>query len=373
MKYFLILSLIIPVYAANAATALQMNKAFNSIMELLPFVMNEQQFKEKKSEKIIARELSNLETSFKLLKHDPLLKQDLFSPSYLLIREGIQESSEAFKKGKKDFALWNFRETLSLCLDCHTRLPVDYTSSFQNGELEIDQKKLKDPYNLGVTLLIVRRFVDAKMHFMRDIQDKLIQKDYTHLIRPLQQVLLIETKIKNNPDAMISLIDDFIKNKNFPSSYKNQLLNWKEGLEIWKKSGIAQNDIETEKGLQKFITEKLAPLREENFNETHKVDLLLSSGILSRYFFIHPSSPSAPELNYWLGWIEKRLKREQFFSSGDLYLKQCIKEYPKHPIAKKCLEEYEESVEFDFSGSGGTHIPPEVIEELESLRGLIKK
>jgi hypothetical protein len=70
--------------------------------------------------------------------------------------------------------------------------------------------------------------------------------------------------------------------------------------------------------------------------------------------------------------MEKRLKKENFLSTGSLYFKQCIKKYPRTPIAKECLKEYIESVEFDFSGSGGMAIPSEIKKELKDLSELLE-
>ncbi len=105
----------------------------------------------------------------------------------------------------------------------------------------------------------------------------------------------------------------------------------------------------------------------------YDVDLLLTSGLLSNYLFEHPTSRKAAEISFWIGWSEKYLKRESFFGSGDLFLKQCIKKYPKSPMAKECLKEYKESIEFEFSGSSGTKIPQDIKYEIDNLEILIKK
>ncbi len=47
--------------------------------------------------------------------------------------------------------------------------------------------------------------------------------------------------------------------------------------------------------------------------------------------------------------------------------------YPKSARSKDCLEEYKESVEFDFSGSRGTAIPSEIKKELKDFSDLIEE
>jgi hypothetical protein len=373
MKLKIIFTSILIVGSAFATPVLQMNNAFNALMELMPFLMNEPQFKEKSHEETIKTNLKQLSSAFKLASHDTLIKHDLFAPSYSLITDNISDTSKAFEAGRKDFSLWLLKETVTLCMDCHGRLPMSVTSSFQNGELMVDTRKIKDPYQVGLSFMIVRRFVDAKHYFTRDIQDKIISKKTQHMLLPFQQILMIETKIKKDPAGMIAIIDGHIAKKNLPHSVSAELESWKKRLNLWKEDVAITKGISTESELKQFIKRRLTPIRSKNsFNDAFKVDLLLGAGILSNYFFENQTSPSAPELSFWMGWIEKRLKKENFLSSGDLFLKQCIKKYPHHPMAADCLEEYKESVEFDFTGSGGTSIPAEIQKELHLYEGMIK-
>jgi len=355
-----------------AGPVLQMNSAFNALMELSPYIHDEAKFKEKENDEKIKTNLKKLESSFKLARHDGLIKHDLFAPSYQLVLENIQQSTSAFNSGKKDFSHWLLKETMTQCLECHSRLPMSVTSSFQNGELTIDKSKLSSPYELGMAYLIVRRIVDAKENFIRTIQDQLITKKTQDLIRPFKQILFIELRIKKDPETMISIIDSYLAKGNLPSEVTKELSEWKKRLTVWLNEKTLKQGIQDEKGLQQFIARRIKPLSDKSYQEALQPDLLLASGLLSNYFFENQSTPSAPEIIYWLGWMEKRLKKEEFMSSGDLFLKQCIKHYPKHKMAKECLKEYRESIEFDFSGSSGTDIPEEVEREFNGLKKLIE-
>jgi hypothetical protein len=374
MKFLFALAVIILPISLYANPALQMNKAFNALTELIPYLKNEKAFNEKKNEKIISQNLKILSDSFKTAGHDVLIKQDLFAPSYQLIVENIEDSHKDFLSDKKDYARWLIKETLSSCLDCHSRLPESVTSSFQNGELTVSQKEFKTPYDLGVTYMIVRRYVDAKEQFLRSFQDAVIKKDATAMMGPIKNIMSIELKIKKNPQAMRSLLEDLTKKGNLPFEVQSELLSFIKRLDLWNKESALTSPPKNESEIKAFISRKLTPLKKKNsFNDAYKVDLLLGSGILSNYFFENPTTTMAPELGLWLGWIEKRLKKEEFMSSGDLFLKQCIRKYPRSTTARECLKEYKESVEFDFTGSSGTSLPQEIEKELRELQNLIKK
>jgi hypothetical protein len=371
----IIITLIFILLASNAIAGpvLYMNKAFIAVSELIPFLVHEDHFKDKKNEKIISTHFKELGSAFQAAGHDSLIKHDLFAPSYELLAEDIHEMAKSFEGGKKDYSYWMMKETMTLCLDCHARLPKDVTSSFQNGELSVNTQKIQTPFELGLAYMIVRRFVDAKQNFTRDIQDNIIRKNFSKIIPSLKHILMIETKIKRDPIAMISIIDDYIRKNTFPTFINEELTGWRKRLLIWKDEKRLSG-LSSESELKDFIKRRLLPLkRKGEYKDEFKVDLLFASGLISTYFFENQKTPSAPEIGLWLGWIEKRLKKDEFMSSGDLFLKQCIRKYSNHPVAKECLKEYKESVEFDFTGSGGTSIPEEILKELKDLENMIKE
>jgi hypothetical protein len=360
--------------SASAGPVLQMNKAFIALSDLIPLITDRDQFMEKKNEKLITSKITELKSAIITAKHDSLIKEDLFAPSYTLINENIAGSLEAFKLGNKDYAHWRLKEITSLCIDCHTRMPISHASSFQNGELAIDETKFENIYNLGIAQLIVRRYTDAKGSFTRSIQDKLIKKEMKDLILPFKQILLIDAKVLKNPDNLTAFMGEYKSREDLPEDVRSSISTWLVRLKHWKGNKLLAVGLKSDKEVERFIAKELAPLKKKSiYGGGYDVDLLIASGLLSNYFFENPTSAKAAEISYWLGWAEKYLKRENFFGSGDLFLKQCIKHYPKNPTAKKCLEEYKDSVEFEFSGSGGTSIPKDVQKELDDLEKLIKK
>jgi hypothetical protein len=355
------------------APILQMNKAFNALSDLIPYITDSDKFMQKENESYIKGKITDLQTAFKNAKHDVLIKEDLFAPSYKLINENISDSLIAFKEGKKEYAHWRLKETTSLCMDCHTRMPPTHPSSFQSGELTIDKTKFDDVYNLGIAQLIVRNYVEAKQSFTRSIQDRIIKKSTFNIILPFKQLLLIDTKVLKSPENLEKELTRYLDNKEMPVSVKNTLRSWVGRLQAWKTNKYVKAGLQSETDVANFIKKELVPLKPQpSYEAGRDVDLLFASGLLSNYLFENPTSKMAPEIGYWIGWSEKHLKRENFFGSGDLFLKQCIRRYPTNPIAKKCLSEYEESINFEFSGSSGTHIPDDVKKELEDLKSLLK-
>lgn len=148
MKILLFILLLIS-QVGHASPVLQMNRAFQSLMNLMPYMSQEREYKNIKNEKEIKENLKHLNSAFTLAKHDQLIKHDLFAPSYALITENLKETLASFEKGKKDYSLWLAKETVSLCMDCHARLPANVTSSFQNGSSPLTRRKPLLPMRRG--------------------------------------------------------------------------------------------------------------------------------------------------------------------------------------------------------------------------------
>lgn len=373
MKKVLIASVFVSSIAL-AGPVLQMNKAFNALSALVPFITEKEQFMKKSNQKIITEKLTEVRNAFRSAKHEDLLKQDLFAPSYQLVNESLDESLKSLNAGAKDYAHWRLKELTALCLDCHTRLPTTHDSSFSSGEMTVDAAKYTNTYNLGIAQMIVRRYADAKTTFTRAIDEKLVKKEIKDLIDPFKQILLIDAKILKNPADMSVFVKHYLGKRELPDSVREDLVSWEKGLKKWEDKKLPKDGFKNDVELKKFITNSVAPLNEQaSFDAQYDVDMLLISGILSNYLFENPNSTLAPDINYWIGRSEKYLKRENFFGSGDLFLKQCIKKYLTHPMAAKCLAEYKESIEFEFSGSSGTHIPKEIQNELKTLENMINE
>ncbi len=355
-------------------TKSKMQEAFTSLVELIPFITNQAEFENKSNEKVISEHMVKLQKAFKTANHEGVLKQDIFSPSYSLINEHLADSVEAFKKGKKDYVAWRMKEVTSLCLDCHTRLPVGHASSFSEGKRRLEEKQFSNNYNLGIAQMIVRRYADAKASFTKNIEEKLLIPNVTDLILPFKQIMVIDLKVERDPKNMLAVVDHYIGKEKLPESDRKTLQEWQKKLKAWLENKNLKNPPANDEQMKRFIFNAVKPSFKDDslYMGNAEVDLLITSGIMSNYLFENTKSALVPDLLYWIGLSEKYLKRDQFLSSGDLFLKLCVGKYPKSDVARRCYDEYESSMEFQFTGSRGTDMPEEIQKELKQLKSQLR-
>jgi hypothetical protein len=104
-----------------------------------------------------------------------------------------------------------------------------------------------------------------------------------------------------------------------------------------------------------------------------ELEYLKVSSILYEFLNENPESPLKPDILYWLSFCESKFSQQAFYSLPELYLKQCVLEFPKNPVAKQCLREYQNLVTMAYSGSSGTHIPEDVSKEIKTMQKLVEK
>lgn len=374
MSKFCLLFLLTSV-AAFADPKPQMNQALRSLSDLLPYIAREDKFLDKKNEREIAASLTKLETAFASLKHDQMIKNDLFAPSYALIRQSLAESVKAFKEGNKQFVHWRLAEVTTQCLDCHTRLPESHASKFQEKKLALDPKRYDSLFDLGTAQLIVRDYPAAEKTFLQVIEADLKTKDFMDTADAFRNILLIRTKVRPSFTSMLELTAKYSRNKLLPIDLQEELDEWQGRLKEVQKIKLLQTPLKDDEAVKQLISTFLEPVQKKDdaFIENYDVYLLVSSGLLSRYLFAHPDTRLGPEISYWIGWNERVLKRTYFSNSSDLFFKQCIRRYPQSPVARKCFQELKENAEFEFTGSSGPDLPADVKKELAELEALITK
>ena len=104
-----------------------------------------------------------------------------------------------------------------------------------------------------------------------------------------------------------------------------------------------------------------------------EVQRLWLSGILYHYLNRKPPAEEIPKLLYWLAVNDRVVGYSYYFSLADLYLKECVYNYAQHPYAQRCYAEFKEYVNFIYSGSGGTYIPPELTQEMRKMKEAITR
>lgn len=364
-----------------------MNQVYDSFLKIVPYIYSDKlifESKDKKVEEDLLVNLLDLQKAFKNARHVNLFKVPGFKPSLETINQHIQDTIDSINSKNKVFAHARLKAMTALCVSCHTALSDKIAkNAFSESLVGVKRARFDSDFGYANYLYLVRRFAEAKTYYEFTIRnsiakstnapkgmltdDKVVNGD---LYTSLRRVVSIFTKISLQPAQAIEFLNKYKDDKNISKYTRVDIEQWIKALEKWKKF-----DINSVKNINEFISVNLQPLenaKDKVNSGNYDMSLLISAGVLTKYLTDHPESDMTPNILYWLAVAEKRLSTTYFFSLSDLYLKECIIQFPKSEIAKKCYAEYEDNLSFGFSGSGGTDIPEEDRKELIRLKALIK-
>lgn len=364
-----------------------MNQVYDSFIKIVPYIYSDKlifDHNKKSSEEELTKSLMEIQKAFKGANHVNFLHSPGFKPSLDTINVHIQETIDSLHSKNKVFAHARLKAMTALCISCHSQLS---TSVSKNAFLSVASNMGRDRFDSDFAyanyLYLLRRFPEAEKYFDLSIKnyitlsqksppgmlldDKVVNGE---LYTSLRRILSIYTKISLDTPKAIGFLKKYSKNKSISKVTRADIDSWIKALDKWK--GFDPNKISS---IDDFIKKNLAPLEDLKGQVTsgeHDITLLVSSGVLSKFLNDHPNGEMTPQILYWLSIAERRLSTTYFFSLGDIYLKECIIQFPASPYAKKCYQEYEDNVLFGYSGSGGTDVPPEEKRELDRLKKLIK-
>lgn len=349
----------------------EMKKITYEIQSIVPFLASEVAFTNKDNEQKISTVLANLEKLFEGLKLHPEVASTGFSINRQTMLNQIRETRRIFSGPKKSFARYKLNSSLGLCISCHEQLPKTCKLKVVNEEDPSHQKI--DSFEKAEFLFTTRNFNDSLKFYDEYIRNfKTTNNDIAKLQSALNRKLSYFTRVNCSFEEGIKSFRKDLENGQLPVAIREQIASWEKELakdKPWEKfSGQTAKDKEMRMFIDKFVkpTNRNAPIIGLfSYLEVH--DLIIS-GILYEYLNAHPQSKLVPELLYWLAKLDKRLNYNIFYSLGDFYLHECMEKYSKSDFAKKCFKEYEEDMIFSYTGSSGTELPPEVIQELKELR-----
>ncbi|MBK6740769.1 MAG: hypothetical protein IPG64_24460 [Haliea sp.] len=372
MRKVLVLLLLMGVVAATQSEVkVYMDQMLEQIFVLKPFIASDASFEDPDNSAQISAALTRMAQLSAQIKHEEMISKSGFAVSGAALQQQLEEVVSVFDNGNKGYALWTLRSTLGVCMACHTQLPAVST---RFTAMNADQV-LANPFEEAEFLFVIRNF-DAAM----PLYSKAItgypgdEVDISDVEQAIYRQLYYYLRVARDPLGLAVALQDGAANTQLPARLREQ-------MERLRAAALSAQD----RVYPQFTQSQTAEVRqyaESMMNEELVGDVSLDSpeaaiaalklsSVLYEYLNAHPDTPLKADILYWLSFCERRYQSMQ--SLPDLYLRQCVLEHPASPVANQCLADYVDSVTLAFTGSGGTHIPDDVMEELNRMRALVKE
>jgi hypothetical protein len=344
---------------------------YGTILDLKPYMVSYDAFKDPKNKMTIITSLKNFESKLTELEPQKIKNTSGFGATYGLISRHLRDTQELLESGIYEYAWDKLNATTGLCIACHTRIPEKIET--------IPWKVLKDRMEKGPN------FRDAEFLFLSHQYEKALEQfdgiiknfsegqNLSELKLILERKLAFFARVNRDPVMAIKSFNINLSNKKLPKQISKTIKTWIDSFKTWSQEPPKDyknlSDLELLELVKQKIDTKLFG-RKIDLNDPYLVDLLRYSGILYERLFGPKlsKSDSAAEMLYLIAKIEQDLAPIRFYSLSDVYFKECITEYSKSPIAKKCFVDYSVSIKSKF----GSNIPDSMNKSIEALERLIK-
>ncbi|MBX7137985.1 MAG: hypothetical protein K1X83_08380 [Oligoflexia bacterium] len=330
----------------------EMRGVYQNFRDLQPYLYDAKAFEDPKNTDRVLKLIKTLSSNFHSVEKFPesARQEPGFAFNLGLINEMLDDAALRLKEGKRSYALWRLRTVSNSCIGCHVTFKA--STAFAGGA--IDKMKL-DTFQKGEFYLATRQYNEAEQALIAVLKDAKLSRNY---IRALRRLLVIFVRIKGEPQSALDKINELSAPLKLTTDERDEVKSWTVALQNW-----AKEPPETEHNLpfaERLIRDAVN-LPDPLFDRVDAVELLRATAML--HGFLSKKGQPAEERSqtlYLLGFAYSRLPT--FFNDAlaELYLEQCISEFPGSYEAKRAYRLYVEVVTQQYTGSGGMNVPPDV-------------
>jgi hypothetical protein len=289
-----------------------------------------------------------------------------------LFAEAVSRAQTDFAAGRAESARLRTRSATGLCLSCHSRQlsPADFAAAGKAA----DGVGLS-PLERASFLAATRQF-DAALAEWGDALSapRRTDADAFEQTQALRGALSVAVRAKDDPATTVALLEARCASPELPAWGRKVCERQLADAKAWAAEGFtaarASAGALFERGQQlvqaSAAEETLFPREEE------RVKVLRATAYFSLALEREPKAKWRGEALYLLGLATAATLDPTLWELDGIYLEACVRENPHTPLARRCAERFAERTVFDYSGSGGTRLPPDVAERLEGLRGLAR-
>ncbi|HEY8272014.1 MAG TPA: hypothetical protein VIG33_14075 [Pseudobdellovibrionaceae bacterium] len=372
-KVFVFLPLFFLVLSGKAEVKPFMDQMLNEIFNLKPYIVSPEAFSDPKNAQKIDASLKKMVALSVKINHEDKIHKTGFQISGKVLNQQLKEAQIVFNSGSKDYSLWMFKSTLGVCMSCHTQLPAVSTQFMSQNQ----SKVLSNPFEEAEFLFIIRNFKESMKLYLSALNGypkNVVSAD--DLEKVLYRQLYYYVRVQRDLTELAKVLDEDRKNKSLPPHFISKVKGFKTAVLKMQDEKYPHFTAAQTAQLRQYVEKSLKEELAGNFSfdlPKRELEYLKVSSVLYEYLNENPETSLKPDILYWLSFCESKFSQQAFYSLPELYLKQCVMEFSKNPVAKKCLKEYQDLVVMAYSGSSGTHIPEDISKEMKTMQELVEK
>jgi len=347
----------------------EMSEIFDAMRFLLPLSLDEKKFSDPAQREKIDAALALLARSSEGLEvHGRSEDAGFFYLSRALAVDA-RDVHQRFEAGYTQEARFLVQQLTETCVACHSTLPSP--SARLRPRLADDDTLASLPLDERAKMEYATRQFDRALASYEALlaSDELSATDLD-MLGMLDDYLELCIRVMQDYEAPLRTLQRFAKRDDLNLALRGEVRSWILSLQELSRRKPLPDALDEARAL-------LRQIRESGRFEDERdalVYYLQASGVLHRYLDAAPHSPSnLAETYYLLGLIETEVGKSFWLSQAEAYLEAAIRTAPRDPIAQQAYDLLEEFLVAGYTGSDGTHVPPDIQRRLDELRVLCEQ
>lgn len=363
----LVLALTVAAPDAGSDRTEAMTNALRAMLHLQPMMLSDAAFSKPANRAAIDADLEALA----MVEHG-FRSADANDPgarSIAAVLSGhVARARAALAQGDAPRARGQLAGLSTLCFSCHTL--SETTESPSAGSIVAMGLT---PFEQARFLAATRRFDEAlELWLMALKRPPKTFEQATEQINALRQALVVSVSVKDSPAKTLELLEAIATGEVRASYALPWSQAWRAETRAWAQEHF---DARARSPQELFVrartlVERSGAGQHLLGDESKTIGLLRATAYFTQALARQPQARWRSEALLGLGVAASTVREPMLWGLGDVYLEACIRENPGTPVAQRCFSTLLARTLFGFTGSSGTHVPPDVDAHLADLAAL---
>lgn len=338
----------------------KMKQAATSLSELMPFIYDDDAFRSLNNKGVIEH---NLSTLISVTKSTPKLFSDhavTMQISQQSLLATLEQANSLYQSGSYATAQYLLSGVPMVCSSCHIQ---DGKQSKLN--LKLDREDFANDFSFAEFNYYLRNYQQAQSAYENYLNSASTQESRIQSRKTLERLLDISLLTSPNADTAIDQLNYAKSLPKLNNEARQVIQHWLTGLKALKFDDMRLDELE--QAIYATFDEQFTLEHEFIFQEENRPKALLWRKQLHQQLRNQHNNQNTARALYLLSILERALGDQIDVSLANLYLKECV-HLKARVYSAKCINEFENHLNFYYGGSSGDHLPTQVYNQLQQLK-----
>jgi hypothetical protein len=284
------------------------------------------------------------------------------------LADDVERAFDFFVIGHFESARFVTAQLAEACFACHSKLPAAHRFELGAKLLEVEPVASLPPERKALLAVAARQFDTALTLFETYFADPSHSAVDVALSGALESYLKVALRVRGEPDRVRATLQRFRQRPDLPYYLGAEVDRWIESLRSLDLAAPGDRLARAREQIDAARAETAYPGDRRGL-----VRFVVASRWLHEYLGTGDLDPDArAETFLLLGLCEIHISSSLWVSEAEAFLESAIRTAPGSEHARTAYAILEGFFVEGYTGSGGTHLPPEIERRLAELRALVE-